>query len=128
LHLCDTWYLSLCVDDCVVGIPVSQPHRVTNTKCRINTVISPDDGHIVARNMQRKEINILRKLCTKLALFTRLYKDAPSIKHKILCLHNPAEKCARRRVIDSPRYGYNSAVSLSFYPPPPPSRNIKIFQ
>jgi len=29
---------------------------------RINTVVSPDDGHIVARNMQRKEINILRKI------------------------------------------------------------------
>jgi hypothetical protein len=25
--------------------------RVTNTKFRIDTVISPDDGHIVARNM-----------------------------------------------------------------------------
>jgi len=25
-------------------------------------VISPDDGHIVARNMYRKEINILRKI------------------------------------------------------------------
>jgi hypothetical protein len=32
-------------------IPDSHPHRVTNTKCRIDTVISPDDGHIVARNM-----------------------------------------------------------------------------
>jgi hypothetical protein len=42
-------------------IPDSHPHRVTNTKCRIDAVISPDDGHIVARNMQRKEINILRK-------------------------------------------------------------------
>jgi hypothetical protein len=49
----------------------------------IDTVISPDDGHIVARNMYRKEIIILRKLCTKLALFTRLYKDAPSTKYKI---------------------------------------------
>ena len=28
-------------------------------KCRINTVVSPDDGHIVARNMFRL-INILR--------------------------------------------------------------------
>ena len=28
----------------------------------INTVVSPDDGHIVARSMQRKEINILRKI------------------------------------------------------------------
>ena len=45
------------------GIPPcisdGHPHRVTNTKCRIDTVISPDDGHIVARNMYRKEINIL---------------------------------------------------------------------
>jgi len=24
-----------------------------HTKCRINTVVSPDDGHIVARNMYR---------------------------------------------------------------------------
>jgi len=27
---------------------------MTNTKCRIDTVISPDDWHIVARNMYRK--------------------------------------------------------------------------
>jgi len=32
-------------------IPDSHPYRVTNTKCRIDTVISPDDGHIVAQNM-----------------------------------------------------------------------------
>ena len=36
--------------------------EITSTKCRINTVVSPDDGHIVARNMYRKEINILRKI------------------------------------------------------------------
>jgi hypothetical protein len=42
-------------------IPDSHPHRVTNTKCRIDTVIYSDDGHIVARNMYRKETNILRK-------------------------------------------------------------------
>jgi len=45
-------------------------------KCGINTVVSPDDGYIVARNMYRL-INKLRnkhtknKLCTALALFTR---------------------------------------------------------
>jgi len=43
-------------------IPDSHPHRLTNTKCRIDTVISPDDGHIVARNMYRKEINIISKI------------------------------------------------------------------
>jgi len=32
-------------------IPDSHPHSVTNTKCRIDTVISPDDGHMVGRNM-----------------------------------------------------------------------------
>jgi len=32
-------------------IPDTQPHRVTSTKCRIDTVISPDDGHTVAQNM-----------------------------------------------------------------------------
>jgi len=32
-------------------IPDSHPHRVTNTKCRVDTVISPDDGHIVARKV-----------------------------------------------------------------------------
>jgi len=43
------------------GIPDGRPHRITSTKCRINTFVSPDDGRIVARNMQRKEISILRK-------------------------------------------------------------------
>jgi len=32
-------------------IPYSHPQRITSTKCRINTVVSPDDGPIVARNM-----------------------------------------------------------------------------
>jgi hypothetical protein len=32
-------------------IPDSDPYRVTSTKCHIDTVVSPDDGHIVARKM-----------------------------------------------------------------------------
>jgi hypothetical protein len=55
---------------------------MTNTRCRIDAVISPDDGRIVARNMYRIEINIKEKLCTSLVFFTRLYKDAQSKKHK----------------------------------------------
>jgi hypothetical protein len=43
-------------------IPDSYLYRITSTKCRINTVVSPDDGHIVAQNMQRREINVLRKI------------------------------------------------------------------
>jgi len=41
-------------------IPDTDPFRITSTKCRTNKVISPDDGHRVARNMYIKEINILR--------------------------------------------------------------------
>jgi len=44
--------------------PDSHPYRITNTKYRINTVVSPDDGHIVTRNMYRL-INILRNKRTK---------------------------------------------------------------
>jgi len=42
------------VNDCLVcrvEFHTSHPHRVTNTTCRIDTVISSDDGHTVARNM-----------------------------------------------------------------------------
>jgi ferric-dicitrate binding protein FerR (iron transport regulator) len=32
--------------------------RVTYIRCRIDTINSPDDGHVDARNMLRTEINI----------------------------------------------------------------------
>jgi len=44
----------------------SHPHRVTNTKFRI------DDGHIVARNMYRKEINILRKIVHQVGFICKI--------------------------------------------------------
>jgi len=40
-------------------IPDSNPYRVTSTKCRI---VSPDDGHIVARNMERKKNKHTKKI------------------------------------------------------------------
>jgi len=42
-------------------IPDSHLYRVINIRCRIGTEFSPDDGHVVARNVYRKAINILRK-------------------------------------------------------------------
>jgi len=48
--------------------------RVTSTKCRIYTVVSPDDGHIVVRNMQRKEINILRKIVHQVGFIYKIMK------------------------------------------------------
>ena len=47
--------------------------RLTNTKCRTDRAVSPDDGHIVAPNMYKKEINILRKIVHQVG-FTRIYK------------------------------------------------------
>ena len=45
---------------------------VTYTRRRIDTINSPDDGHMAARNMSRIEINIHGKeLCVKLVI----YKD-----------------------------------------------------
>jgi len=42
------WYFSLCMGGCLVCRPESHPYQ-----CRIDKVSSPDDGHIVARNMYR---------------------------------------------------------------------------
>ena len=44
-------------------IPDSHSYRVTTTRYRIGTVFSPDDGHMVARNMSKKAISLLRKKC-----------------------------------------------------------------
>jgi hypothetical protein len=52
------WYAG-----CIPYIPDGHPHRVTNTRCPNDTVISPDNGHIVARNMYRIEINIQGRNC-----------------------------------------------------------------
>ena len=72
--------MSLCIDDrlvCRFGLiqtctPIGHLYRVTYTRCRIDIINSPDDGHMAARNMSRIEINIHEKeLCVKLVI----YKD-----------------------------------------------------
>jgi hypothetical protein len=45
---------------------------VTYTRCRIDTINFPDDGHMAARNMQRTEINIHEK---RLGVMLVIYKD-----------------------------------------------------
>jgi len=54
--------------------PTHYQQKITSTKCRKNTVVSPDDGHIVARNMQRL-INILRINCAPSWLYLQDYKE-----------------------------------------------------
>jgi len=52
--------------------PNDRLYRVIYNRYRIDTINSPDDGHMVARNMYRIEINIHKKaLCVKLVI----YKD-----------------------------------------------------
>ena len=52
----------------------SLPHRITSTKCRKNTVVSPDDGPIVARNILRL-INILRINCAPSWFYLQDYTE-----------------------------------------------------
>ena len=81
---------SPCVDDCLVCrvkspcIPGSHPHRVRSTKFRINTVVSPDDGINSSPKLVEIDKFTKNKLCTELALFTIIYRDARSTKHKTL--------------------------------------------
>ena len=56
------------------GAYAPAPHRMTSTKRRINTVISPDDGPIVVRNMYRL-INILRINCAPSWLYLQDYAE-----------------------------------------------------
>ena len=99
-------------------IPDSHLYKVTNSRHRIGTVFSPDDGNIVARNMYRKAINILSKFLHQVGsiykrnvyirrvyicpftrrlrntpLFPVLWKSSPSSESS-LTLH-PAEYCGQ---------------------------------
>jgi hypothetical protein len=49
-------------------------HRVTHTRCCIDTIDSPDDEHRVAWNMLRIEINRKKELCIKLVIYKNYTK------------------------------------------------------
>ena len=60
LYQYDIWYMSICIGDrlvCRFGrtvqtcIPDCHLYRLTYTRCRINTIDSPDEEHLAARNM-----------------------------------------------------------------------------
>jgi len=68
--------MSVCVGDRLVCSSIqtrildAHLHKVTYTRCRIDTIDSPDDEHMGARNMQRTEINIHEtELCIKLVIY-----------------------------------------------------------
>ena len=51
-----------------------------NTRCCDNTISSPEDGHVNARNIRIKYCYRVKELCIKLAIETSLYYDARSEK------------------------------------------------
>jgi hypothetical protein len=73
--------MSLCIDDRLVGRfgwgskPAHQTviYRVTYTRFRIDTINSPDDGHMAARNMYRIEINSWKRTVRQVGYLQRLY-------------------------------------------------------
>ena len=54
----------------------------------LNIVVSPDDGQIVARNINRKEINILREIVHQVGLFTKSTEQSSIKQMGILCLNS----------------------------------------
>jgi hypothetical protein len=60
-------------------------HRVTYTRCRIDTIDSPDNEHRDARNMQRTGINTRKKMIVRQGGYLQeLNRVARSTEHKIL--------------------------------------------
>jgi hypothetical protein len=83
----DTYQMLHCVGDRLVrrsgrNFATCILHRVTHTRCCIDTIDSPDDEHEVVRNMYRIEINIWKKNCVSSWLFTRIRKHKMSFHFK----------------------------------------------
>ena len=58
------------MDDCLVR---SHPHRVTDTKCRIDTIVSPDYEHL-SPETSREKVNILRKIVHQVGFIYSIIK------------------------------------------------------
>jgi hypothetical protein len=72
---------------------------VTYTRCCIDAINSPDDGHMAARNMQRIEINIHEKeLCVKLVIYKDWFHNFISVFYdiKFRGFHHCTEQILRR--------------------------------
>ena len=85
-------------------IPDSHPCRITSTKCRTGCTLHTRQSsiqnnkyqvsykyscfswwwaHSCPKHVEKRNKHTKKKLCTKLALFTRLYRDGRSTEHKI---------------------------------------------
>jgi len=79
LYLCDTCYLLFCMDDCLVCRV--EFHSTLCTRQSFIQNFSWCWAHSHPKHIEKR--NIKTNVCTKLALFTRLYRDACSTEHKI---------------------------------------------
>jgi hypothetical protein len=70
--------MSFYIDDRLVCTPVGHLYRLIYTRFRIDTINSPYDGHMAARNMLRIETNIHEKEIVR--KFGYLQKKANTIE------------------------------------------------
>jgi hypothetical protein len=68
-----------CIPPC---IPDGHPHTVTNTRCRTDSYFSWWWAQSCPKHVENRNKHTRKELCTRLVLFTRLYNDARSTKHK----------------------------------------------
>jgi hypothetical protein len=80
-----------------VNIKLLTFFRVTNPRCRIDIVISPNDGHIVARKVWRIKINIQEKFCSRSVLFARQYSASCKSQASPFCLQDNIPPLANPR-------------------------------
>ena len=53
-------------------------------KCNIDTVVSPDDGHVVAQNVYRKAVNVLRKIVHQVGFISQIIQGRTVNKTNLL--------------------------------------------
>jgi hypothetical protein len=65
-------------------IPDSHPYRVTNTKCHIDTVISPDDGHSRPKHVAKRNKHT-KKIVHQVGFIYKTYRHlcVTSAKHSV---------------------------------------------
>jgi hypothetical protein len=70
------------------GIPDSHPYRIKSTKCCINTDVTPDNGHIIGRNMYRKKNWALKWVYLQYLNISLLLRIQSPDKHMQICRPN----------------------------------------
>ena len=82
LYVLLTVHPSLNIPSC---IPDSRPVRITNTKCRINRVVSPGNGQIVAPKHVKKRNKHTKRNCAPSWLYLQDYAGMHGQQNKKKC-------------------------------------------